>query len=82
MSDSTLAQKFIDQLTLVMPADFKDWHNNNDEELPEVAAFVIANLRQRLEWEAEETERLRRELIHARFINKQLAGTIDAFGVK
>lgn len=74
-----LAQDFIEQLNLVMPADFKDWHDNADSELPEIAAFVIANLRQRLEWEAEETERLRRELIDARFKVKQLGALCDTY---
>ena len=73
-----LAQSFIDQLSLVMLPGFKDWHDNADKEKPEVAAFVITNLRQRLEWEEEETERIRRDLIHARFVNRQLAGTIDS----
>lgn len=30
-----------------MPADFKDWHQNSDAELPEIAAWVIRNLRER-----------------------------------
>ena len=33
----------------VMPPDFKDWHDNNINDLPEVAALVIKNLRERLE---------------------------------
>lgn len=28
-----------------MPADFKDWHENSPAELPEIAAWVIQNLR-------------------------------------
>lgn len=28
-----------------MPADFKDWHENGPAELPEIAAWVIQNLR-------------------------------------
>lgn len=35
-------------LTPVMFADFKCWHQNADAELPEVAAWVIQNLRDRL----------------------------------
>ena len=35
-------------LTPLMPGDFKDWHGNHDGELPQVAAFVVANLRARI----------------------------------
>ena len=35
-------------LTPLMPGDFKDWHENHDSELPQVAAFVVANLRARI----------------------------------
>lgn len=34
------------RLTAVMPADFKDWYQNSREEWPEVAAWVITNLRE------------------------------------
>lgn len=37
-----------DQLTAVMPQDFKDWHENSFAERPEIAAAVIKNLRSRL----------------------------------
>ena len=37
------------RLSAVMPADFKDWHQNGPKEWPEVAAGTIANLRERLE---------------------------------
>ena len=37
------------RLTEVMPADFKDWHQNSRREWPEVAAGVVTNLRERLE---------------------------------
>lgn len=40
-------------ISRVMPEDFKDWHENSDIELPEVAAWVIQNLRFRLK-EAED----------------------------
>lgn len=33
----------------VMPADFKDWHDNLPREWPEVAADTIKRLRERLE---------------------------------
>ena len=35
-------------LTPLMPGDFKDWHDNHDSELPQVAAFVVENLRARI----------------------------------
>ncbi len=34
-------------LGAVMPADFKDWHQNSAAERPAVAAWVIRNLRDR-----------------------------------
>lgn len=43
-----------EKLSAVMPADFKDWRENNRSEWPEIAAWVIANLReQRADLEAE-----------------------------
>ena len=35
------------RLTAVMPADFKDWHENSRNEWPEIAAGVITSLRER-----------------------------------
>lgn len=44
------------KLSAVMPADFKDWHENNRNEWPDIAAWVITNLReQRADLEAEVT---------------------------
>ena len=43
-------------LSPVMNADFKDWHDNATAELPSIAAWVISNLRERLE-EAEHASR-------------------------
>ena len=37
------------ELSSVMPPDFKDWHQNSKEEWPELAAWVIKNLRERIE---------------------------------
>jgi hypothetical protein len=37
------------KLSTVMPHDFKDWHRNNPDEWPEIAAMVIKNLREQLE---------------------------------
>ena len=34
------------KLSAVMPADFKDWHENNRSEWPDIAAWVITNLRE------------------------------------
>lgn len=36
-------------IAAVMPEDFKDWHENSDEELPAVAAWAINNLRTRMD---------------------------------
>lgn len=47
--EANLAGDFVTKLTAVMPADFKDWHQNAPAELPEVAAWVIENLRNRCE---------------------------------
>lgn len=45
------------RLSEVMPADFKDWHDNLPREWPEVAAGTITNLRQREDWAMEQLER-------------------------
>lgn len=45
------------RLSEVMPADFKDWHDNLPREWPEVAAGTITNLRQREDWAIEQLER-------------------------
>ena len=42
----------------MMPADFKDWHQNSPVELPEIAAWTIANLREQREWVEQEVEHL------------------------
>lgn len=46
-------RRYDEELSKVMPADFKDWHQNSKEEWPEIAAAVIASLREReqLAWE-------------------------------
>jgi hypothetical protein len=38
---------FRDELSKVMPADFKDWHQNSPSEWPVVARMVIESLRER-----------------------------------
>ena len=51
--------RWIDELSKVMPKDFKDWHENADEEKPLVARMVIESLRQReeLAWDMLNEER-------------------------
>lgn len=44
-------RRYDKELSSVMPPDFKDWHQNSKEEWPELAAWVIKNLRERLEEE-------------------------------
>jgi hypothetical protein len=39
---------FRTRLTAVMVPDFKDWHDNERSEWPDIAAWVITNLRERL----------------------------------
>ncbi|MCU0909769.1 MAG: hypothetical protein MUE98_00045 [Rhodobacteraceae bacterium] len=60
------------ELSAVMPADFADWHENNSQEWPQVAAGVIRSLREReqLGWAAAEEAnaeiaRLRAALAHS-----------------
>lgn len=62
-------QSWRDTLSAVMPADCKDWHENNPAEWPEVAAAVITSLRksETLAWEgvevmARELDRVTAEL--------------------
>jgi hypothetical protein len=46
-------RRYDEELSKVMPSDFKDWHQGSKEEWPEIAAAVITNLREReqLAWE-------------------------------
>jgi len=44
-------RRYDEELSKVMPSDFKDWHQNSKEEWPEIAAWVIQNLRKQLEKE-------------------------------
>jgi hypothetical protein len=53
-------RRYDKELSSVMPPDFKDWHQNSKEEWPELAAWVIKNLRERLE-EAYEIVRIVRD---------------------
>jgi hypothetical protein len=40
-----LDSKFVEELSKVMPKDFKDWFQNTQEELPIIARIVIENLK-------------------------------------
>ena len=42
-------RRYDEELSKVMNPDFKDWFENSKEEWPEVAAWVITNLREREE---------------------------------
>lgn len=48
-SELARLRRYDEELSSVMPLDFKDWHQNSKEEWPELAAWVIKNLRERLE---------------------------------
>jgi cephalosporin-C deacetylase-like acetyl esterase len=49
MTDLERLKAYDDELSKVMPPDFKDWWQNSKDEWPEIAAWVITNLRERLE---------------------------------
>ena len=55
-------RRYDEELTKVMNPDFKDWHQNSKEEYPEIAAWVITNLREQLDWAHREIVRLYEEL--------------------
>ena len=42
---NNLDSKFVEELSKVMPTDFKDWFQNTQEELPIIARIVIENLK-------------------------------------
>jgi hypothetical protein len=73
-------------LTQTMPDDFKDWHENADSELPEIAAFVVSNLRERnaeLERQLEQAQNIvaaARNLVKVkgRYHSEQAYKTLDA----
>lgn len=50
------------RLTAVMAPDFKCWHQNSRDEWPEVAAWVINNLRQQIEVEKERADKAVQDL--------------------
>jgi hypothetical protein len=56
-------QRWHDTLTPLMPSDLKCWHENNPDELPEVAAWVIESQRQRIAEIEAENDALRADLL-------------------
>lgn len=73
-------QNWRKKLTAVMPADFKDWHENSSAEWPEVAAGVIKSLREReeLAWKAtEDARKEHRESLDRLRINLMRDALID-----
>ena len=54
-------KRYDEELTKVMNPDFKDWHQGSKEEYPELAAWVITNLREQLDWAYKEIDRLYEE---------------------
>jgi hypothetical protein len=54
-------RRYDEELTKVMYDDFKDWHQGSKEEYPEIAAWVITNLREQLNWAYETIDRLTEE---------------------
>ena len=55
-------KRYNEELAKVMNPDFKDWHQNSKEEYPEIAAWVITNLREQLDWAYREISELREML--------------------
>ena len=49
MTDLERLKAYDEELSKVMPPDFKDWWQNSKDEWPEIAAAVITNLREREE---------------------------------
>lgn len=50
-------QDYDTRLTAVMPAGFKDWHQNSKAEWPEIAAGVITNQREHINYYIEDLNR-------------------------
>ena len=57
MTDLERLKAYDEELSKVMPPDFKDWWQNSKDEWPEIAAAVITNLREREEMAWEHLER-------------------------
>ena len=56
-SELTRLQRYDDELSSVMPKDYKDWWQNSPEEWPLVAKYSIESLREREELAWEHLER-------------------------
>jgi hypothetical protein len=50
MTDAERLQKYDEELSAVIPLDFKDWHQNSKDEWPLVARLVIEDLEKDREW--------------------------------
>ena len=61
MTDLERLKAYDDELSKVMPPDFKDWWQNSKDEWPEIAAAVITNLREREELAWQQVEYAYRE---------------------
>lgn len=51
-------QRYDDEISKVMPKDYKDWWQNSKEDWPELAAFSIDKLRMEVDEAYKEIERL------------------------
>ena len=56
MTDLERLKAYDDELSKVMPPDFKDWWQNSKDEWPQIAAAVITNLREREEMAWQQVE--------------------------
>lgn len=43
-------KRYDEELSKVMPEDYKDWHQNTKEDWPIIARYSIESLREREEW--------------------------------
>lgn len=69
-------------LTAVMLPDFKDWHENNPSEWPEVAALVIQALRSDREAGWAEVERLQEDAARYRVVRSGVPYVIKCGSVR
>ena len=75
--------KYDELLTAVMPPNFKDWHENSRNEWPEIAAWVITNLRKQCDEVSKDAERyqwLRRTQVELSLSNETIAGLVRSVG--
>jgi hypothetical protein len=50
MTDAERLQAYDEELSKVMPKDYKDWWENSKDEWPLVARLMIEDLREEREW--------------------------------